>query len=132
MRILDEKFIIEELLLTTNGECQKEVVGLQEYLYDPNHINKNRELYCLTAIKIIVRDKNVNLNFPLSNIKYYLWKEREVRLWRQNYPMFKFPNDHFPNLQLFENNSHKAKHIWKLNKLFVKGKVLKLKRVNKL
>jgi len=116
-----------EELETVNNK----VTELRPYFYERNNHILVNELILMIALKGSGRKSSVR-KLPTSSIRYYLWKEREFRLWREKNPVFKFPNNYFPTLEKFEDNAIKAKVIWKQDKQLIKAKALKLNKINKL
>lgn len=105
----------------------KKTAELKPFFYEQNNHTLANELILMIVLKSRCKRK-----LPISTIRYYLWKEREFRLWREKNPVFKFPNNYFPTLEKFEDNAVKAKIIWKQDKQLIKAKALKLKKINKL
>lgn len=104
---------------------------LKPYFYEQNNYTLVNELILMIALKGSGRKSSIR-KLPISTIRYYLWKEREFRLWREKNPVFKFPNNYFPTLEKFEDNAIKAKIVWKQDKQLIKAKALELKKINKL
>lgn len=120
--------------VVTYGEVEavnKRATELRPYFYERNNHILVNELLLMIALKGSGRKSSVR-KLPTSSIRYYLWKEREFRLWREKNPVFKFPNNYFPTLEKFEDNAIKAKIVWKQDKQLIKAKALKLKKINKL
>ena len=119
--------------IVTIGEIagvNKKATELKPYFYESNSYILVNELILILLLKGSSR-KDVIRQLPISTVRYYLWKEREFRLWREKNPIFKFPNNYFPTLEKFEDNALKAKMIWKQNKQLIKAKALNLKKIKK-